>query len=120
MVDEFPGLFLIVIVVFLNRSGIWKVSCKFLDFLSAVDLGVLALSFTALISKYSVSSLKSSSHSCHVQPVSKGLSGILNKFILSDFPKVETQISDGLLVLLCNMRSLMSGALDNFFFLFRF
>ena len=78
------------------------------------------MSFTALISKYSVSSLKSSSHSCHAQPVSKGLSGILNKFILSDFPKVETQISDGLLVLLCNMRSLMSGALDNFFFLFRF
>ena len=36
--------------------------------------------------------------SCHTWPVSKGLSGILNQFVLSDFLKVETRISLGLLV----------------------
>ena len=53
----------------------------------------------ALISKYFVSSSKSHSLSCHARPVSTGLSGILNEFIPSDFPKVETRISFGLLVL---------------------
>ena len=53
----------------------------------------------ALISKYSVSSSKSLSHSCHARQVSLGLCGILNEFILNDVPKVETQISVGLLVL---------------------
>ena len=52
-------------------------------------LSSLTLSFTALISKYFVSSLKSS-YFCYSQPVSNGFSGILNEFILSDFLKVET------------------------------
>ena len=77
---------------------------------------------------YSVSSSKSMSHSCRAWPVSKALSGILNKFILSDFPKVETQISIGLLVLLVPLFGiiffLMPGLicpmlLIIFFFLFR-
>ena len=56
------------------------------------------MSFVALISKYFVSSSKSSRLSCYARPVSKGLSGILNEFIPSDFPKVETRISLVLLV----------------------
>lgn len=35
-----------------------------------------------------------------LRPVSMGFSGSLNEFILSDFPKVETRISVGLLVTL--------------------
>ena len=52
-------------------------------------LSSLTLSFTALISKYFVSS--KSSYFCYSRPVSNGFSGILNEFILvSDFLKVET------------------------------
>ena len=47
-----------------------------------------------LISKYNfVSSSQSLSYSCHAQPVSKGFSGILNEFMLSDFVKFESWIS---------------------------
>ena len=56
----------------------------------------LSLSFTPLISKYFVSSSKSS-YFCHSQPVSKGFSGILKEFILSDFWKLRLEF---LLVLL--------------------
>ena len=78
--DEFPDLFLVVVIVF-NRSGIWKVSSEFLDFLSAVDFECTCfVHFTALISKYSISSSKSSNHSCHA--CSARLSGILNEFVV--------------------------------------
>ena len=77
MVDEFPGLFLIVIVVFFNRSGIWKVSGKFLDFLSAIDFERTCFVFHGFDFKIFCFFFKSSSHSCHAQPVSKGLSGMV-------------------------------------------
>ena len=86
----------------------------------------LTLSFTPLISKYFVSSSKSS-YFCHSQPVSKGFSGILNEFILSDFLKVETWISAcvaGSFVwynfVFLHEVCTMSIALDNFFFLVHF
>ena len=47
MVVEFPDQFLVVVVVFL-RSGIWKVSGEFLDFVPAVDFERACFVFHAL------------------------------------------------------------------------
>ena len=67
------------------------------------------------------------SYFCHSQPVSKGFSGILSEFILSDFLKVETWISAcvaGSFVwynfVFWHEVCTMSIALDNFFFLVHF
>ena len=64
--------------------------CEFLDFFDTISLqGVHA------ISKYDVSSSKSSIHSLHARPTSKGFSGILNGSIFSDFPTLSTFTSVG-------------------------
>ena len=48
-----------------------------------------------MISKYDVSSSKSSIHSLHARPTSRGFYGVLNDSIFSDFPALSTLVSVG-------------------------